>query len=93
MVALRPLTSEPQYCVRHYRWYAGPTDRHFVELGRYATIAAAKAARVVSGDLVTHWDGRLVEPLTSWLWFWEKVKTTCYARTVWRNTRAEGKAS
>lgn len=81
------------YHLRHYQWYRGPGDRHFAEVGRFDTLTEAKRARFVSGDLITDAQGRLVEPLNSWLWFWEKIKSDCYVRKIWRKAQCSTPSS
>ena len=48
------------------------------------TLEKAKAARVVSGDLVVHWSSGRVVTDPAWLWDWEKADPNCYAQRAIR---------
>lgn len=76
------------YAIHHRRGYSARRD--YVEIARdLPTLAAARDARIVSGDLVVSQATGEVVRSQAWLWDWEKADPICYAQKAIADTSPE----
>jgi hypothetical protein len=70
------------YSIHFRRDYNTPKDYSLVGEPTYGldTLERAKAARVVSGDLVVSWKTGEIIKSEEWLFDWEKEDPNCYAQ-------------
>lgn len=77
------------YVVINRRWL-DKVDDFIVISAPHTTLAEAREARAVSGDLVVHNCSLRVVDSIDWLWEWEKAQSKCYARKAIRHDNPEG---